>query len=89
MIPVIQKIIPDIISSIAQADNETAYAEVTIISHDVPEDRLTTNFNHRFGPVDGFLLQSRTSATAEDNRRKITCVLVRAPSRSNQLSTLP
>src|SRR6266571_525055 len=62
---VVQEIFLDHVAAISQAEHKVGKTVVRIQLHDVPEDRSTTNFYQRFGPVLSLLSQACTESTAK------------------------
>ena len=46
---VVRKVLLDHVSLVATADNELIDPVLAVVLHDVPNDRTTTNLDHRFG----------------------------------------
>ena len=64
---VIGEVFLDYIALVSAADDEVVDAVVAIDLKDVPEDRLTADFNHRLRPKVGFLRQTRAKAAGQDH----------------------
>ena len=68
---VAQEVLLDLPALVAEAQDEAAHPERAVDLHDVPEDRLLADLDHRLGPVLGLLAQARAHAAAEDDDGKV------------------
>ncbi len=64
---VVSKVLFDYVTFVTAADYEIIHAKGGIKLHDMPENRPTTNLNHRFGPKVRLFGNARSEATGEDN----------------------
>ncbi len=75
MAEVIGKIFLDDILLIATTDDKILNAVMAVSLHDVPQDGLPSDFNHRFGDQIGRFAQTRTEATGKNHRFHFLLVL--------------
>src|SRR5580704_14713961 len=64
---IVGEILLDHISLVAEAYDEIIDAPVTVNLHDVPQNRLAADLDHRLGNVCGFLADSSAVATCENH----------------------
>ena len=64
---VIVKVLLNHLALVAEGQNKVLVAKAVINFHDVPENRASADFNHRFRFDRGFLAQSRALAAAHDD----------------------
>src|SRR5690606_34807182 len=56
----------DVLALVTEGDDEVLEAEVLVVAHDVPEDRLAPDLDHRLRLLDGLLGEPRPEPTGED-----------------------
>ena len=71
LLVVAQEVLLDLPALVAQAQDEAAHPVRAVDLHDVPEDRLLADLDHRLGAVLGLLAQARAHAAAEDDDGKV------------------
>ncbi len=64
---------------VAQGDNEIGEALAGVQLHDVPEDRVAADLDHRLGAGLRFLGQAAADASGQDGNLHLSPVLVRGP----------
>ena len=64
---IVSEVFLDAISLISQADDEVVETKMGIGLHDMPENWLLTDFNHRFRLQVGFFTDSCAETTCKDN----------------------
>ena len=64
---VIGEIFLDQIALVAKADDEVVEAVTAVEHHDVPEDRLAADLDHRLGPDLGFLGKAGAEAAGQQD----------------------
>ena len=69
---VVDKIIDKSFAFVTQTENETAHTECGITFHNVPDDGLFTDGDHRFGEQLRNIAQTGPFAAAEDHQGNIT-----------------
>src|SRR6185295_2838404 len=69
-----------------EAEDEAVQAVSAVDLHDVPEDRLRADLDHRLRPVLGLLAQPRALAAAEDDHRHVG---FRGPAHGRSFARIP
>jgi len=64
---VVQEVFFDDVRLVAKAQNEVLVAESAVVVHQVPEDRLVTDRNHRLRDAFGHVPNARAETAAEQN----------------------
>src|SRR5438105_3550954 len=65
---VVGEVFLDHVAPVAEADHEVFDAVLRIDLHDVPENRLPADLDHRLGTDYGLLTQARAEPPGEDHR---------------------
>src|SRR5207237_8093713 len=65
---VVKEVVPDHVALLAETENEIHDPEVGVELHDVPEDRLSTDLDHRLRSDLGLLREARSKSAAADHR---------------------
>src|SRR5262249_60318514 len=63
----VQEVLLDDIAPISQTQNKISMAEMSVVLHQVPENRAVPDGNHRLRHALGALAQPRSHTTAEQN----------------------
>ena len=61
----IKKVALDVVAHVAQGDVKIVAPVVGVMFHNVPENRLTANLDHRFGANGGLFLETRAHSARE------------------------
>lgn len=75
MAEVIGKIFLDDILLVATTDDKLVDTVMAVSLHDMPQDGLPSDFNHRFGDQIGRFAQTCTEATSKNHRFHFLLVL--------------
>lgn len=75
MTEIVGKIFLDDILLVTAADNEFINSVMAVSLHDMPQDGLPSDFNHRFGYQIGGFAQTRAEATGKNHRFHFRLVL--------------
>ena len=62
-----EEVVLDDFALVPQAQNELVVTPHRVVAHDVPEDRLAADLDHRLGDALRLLAHAHTEATAEDH----------------------
>ena len=62
-----EEVVLDDFALVAEAENELVVTPRRVVAHDVPEDRLAADLDHRLGDALGLLAHAHADATAEDH----------------------
>src|SRR5262245_14733851 len=65
--PVVQEILLDDVRLVAKAQDKVLVAELAIVMHQVPEDRLVSDRNHWLRDAFGYLPNTGAETAAEQN----------------------
>ena len=76
VLPVVQEVAPDLVTLVAEAQDEATEAEVTVRLHDVPQDRLAADVDERLGQLLAGLAQPGAHAAAQDDDGDVRRVVV-------------
>src|SRR5690348_4483122 len=71
---VVQEEILDDVGLVAKAQHEILVTELAVVVHEVPQDRLVTDRDHRLGQALGDIADSRAETSAEKNRLHRPCL---------------
>jgi hypothetical protein len=63
---VLREVLLDVLTLVAERDDELVESAPAVGLHDVPEDRLPTDLDHRLGPDLGLLGQARAEAARQN-----------------------
>ena len=64
---IVGEILLDDVTFVAEADNKLVDSEVPVDLHDVPQDRMVSNLDHRLGPVACFLAEPASQPASKND----------------------
>ncbi len=80
---ILEEVILDIFALVSQAEHEVIVPEMSVVFHEMPDDRAVADIDHRLGNLLGIVAQPHAESAAEENDfhgsisgfGKVTCVI--------------